>query len=367
MKIPYVALDRAFNRYRDFYMDLTDHVLSAGLVYDGLEIAELENKIARLCNRKHAVAVASCSDALYFALLANGIGAGDEVIVPAYSFISSASCILRAGATPVFADVDRDMYMVTQYDIRKCITNKTKAIIAVNLFGSAVLRDDIELEARNHSLILIEDAAQSFGAYYGNDGDEPVGSMGNTSCISFDPMKNLCSFGSGGMCVTDDLSIAKKIMAFRNHGKIDNQIDVLGIKSKMSTVDAATVLLKLSNFRNENERRKTIAQIYINGLLDIDEITLPIYSYDIDQIWHKFVMVVKNKEHLCNYLDERGIQTRDIYPRVLYNEPLFNEYKRDSCLHAESITKGNIALPIYPDLRDDEVTYIVETISDFYS
>lgn len=254
--------------------------------------------------------------------------------------------------------------MITIDEIEKNITDRTAAIIAVDLFGGVLPLDDIEELANRHALVLIEDAAQSFGALYHG---RRAGSMGNASCLSFDPVKNLSSFGSGGMYLTNDWSSAVKVQAYRNHGRMYSaNHDLLGVKSKMTTVDAATVLLKLNHYRSENRRRENIAWEYIHGLADFDEIGLPTYPNGVDPIWHKFVIVVKSKEGLRDYLAKYGIQTKNVYPQPLYDEPIFYEYKKGVCVNAEVITKGNIALPIFPDMTDEEVEYVIEMVKKFY-
>lgn len=366
MKVPYVALDRAFKRHRDVYMNIAEEVWSSGQMYEGHYVTQLEEVVAKSCNRQYGVAVASCTDALYFALMVNGIGEGDEVIVPAYSFIASASCILRAGATPVFVDVSLKNNMITAKEIEKSITDKTKAIIAVNLFGYALPFRDIEEIAKKHHLVLIEDAAQSFGAH--NLG-RSVGSLGNASCISFDPVKNLGSFGSGGMFVTDDWDSMIKVRALRNHGKINaDHCCYLGTKSKIPTAEAGMLLKKIDYLKDDVARRSDIAMMY-RGAFSFTrgmEVSVP----DMDNIgcpiWHKFVVSARSKEGLRDYLAKYGIETKDIYPRPLYEEPLFQEYKRRACPNTEKITQHNIALPIFQDMTDEEVNYVISMIKKFY-
>ena len=192
--------------------------------------------------------------------------------------------------------------------------------------------------------------------------------MGNIGCISFDPVKNLGSLGSGGMLVTDDFEIARNAKAWRNHGKFDNSDthDFLGVKSKMTTMEAAILFMKLNSLASENNLRSLIANMYIDGLKDIDNISLPQESFYPESIWHKFVILVDNKYDFMKYLSDNGIGTKDIYPRPIYKEPVFSRYDIN-CINAEYITQRNIALPIYPYMTEDEVLYVIETIRKFYT
>jgi len=365
MKVPYVALDRAFARNRDRYMEIAEEVWASGQLHGGKYVKELEEAIAIRCNRKYGIAVASCTDALYFALLANRIGRGDEVIVPSYSFIASASCIKRAGAKPVFADIDPSSYMIDNQRIKKHITTRTKAILAVNLFGRAIQIEEIELFAEKHSLKIIEDAAQSFGAFTFDK--RAVGSMGEASCISFDPVKNLGSFGTGGMVVTDDEDIKMKIQTLRNHGRLegsDKSMD-LGAKSKLPEAEAAMLLVSLEDFDGNNKRRFTIATRYWRALYEIDDrLHMPCYSQA--SIWHKFIIMADDKEGLRKHLADNGIETKNIYPRPLFKEPVFSKHKYKGSSWAEITTRSNLALPIFPDMTDEEVEYVISMIKKFY-
>ena len=366
MKIPFVALDRTFEEDHDIYMQLAEEVWSSGKIYDGEYVRLLEDRVAFRCNRKYGVAVASCTDALYFALLLYNIKEGDEVIVPSYSFVASASSILRVGATPIFADVNPETFMVTSTEIQKLITSKTKAIIAVDLFGDTLPFWALEKLANDHSLVLIEDAAQSFGAL--REG-RPAGSMGEASCISFDPVKNLGSVGTGGMFLTNDWEIGEKCKALRNHGKISKEANhnFLGIKSKMTTLDAALLFDKLNSYTDKNKRRSEIAMKYYDGLSDIDQVTLPPGKQYPLSIWHKFIIRVEKRNLLETHLHLAGVETKDIYSQPLYAEPIFSNHAPATGLpNVEKITKENVALPIYPELRDDEVDYVIQIIRQFY-
>ena len=366
MKVPYVDLSRDFKINKSVYMDIVEEVGEAGKIYEGEYVTVLEEKMASYCDRKYGIAVSSCTDALRFAL-DFFVSMDEEVIVPSYSFIASASCILHHRARPVFVDVNPSTYMIDINEIEKNITKRTAALIAVDLFGNTLPFNELESIADRYSLGLIEDAAQSYGAI---QGFRTAGSMGDISCISFDPVKNLGSIGSGGMLLTDDKIIADECRAMRNHGKMIGSSEhiLLGSKSKMTTMEAGILLAKLKRLPSNNKRRSIIAKMYIDGLKDIDKISLPEEKYYPESIWNKFVMVVENKKTLSSFLIKNGIETKDIYSMPLYKEPIFEEFGSWNInQHAvEKITAGNIALPIFPELTDDEVNYVIETIRNFY-
>lgn len=349
MKIPYVDLGRAFKKHKIQHLIRIDNILSSGQLYGGTYVKEFEEKIAERCDRKYAVAVGSCTDALYFALMAHKLSYRlvDEVVVPAYTFPASASCIVRAGAIPVFADASSNG-MVSVEEVEKVITDNTKAIIVVNLFGEGVKGEFQEL-ADKHDLILIEDASQSFGAMH--DSGIPVGKLGNASCLSFDPIKGLGSIGGGGMYVTDDQDCANSVYEMRDLGKN------FGHKSRMSTLEAGILLQKLEYFDDDNKRRLEIAMKYGEGM----EIG---YASDTS-VWSKCVIYPENKENLRNFFFEYAIETKNIYSKPLCNEDVFARFKRDECVKAETLCRKNVALPIFPEMTDEEVDYVIEVFQKY--
>ena len=234
INVPFYGLDREFARYQQDYRAIIERVLATGRVLQGPDVRRFEENLAKRCGRGFAVTTGSCTDALAFALLANGIGPGDHVVVTAFSFIASASPILRVGAVPKFVDIEPNYFMSAPAQIDAAVDERTKAIIAVPLFGQTMAMTAVEAVARKHGILLIEDAAQAFGA---RDGDRHAGNMGQVSCVSFDPTKVLASFGSGGAFLTDNQDIADKAHRLRYHGR-DNKtrlIEGLGYNCRIST------------------------------------------------------------------------------------------------------------------------------------
>lgn len=366
MKVPHIDLGRAFNKHRDDYMRIAEEAWSSGMMVGGPFVEEFEKNMAEICHRKYGIAVASCTDALFFALKMSDIGDGDEVIVTSHSFVASASCILRAGATPVFMDIDPKTFMIDPIEIEKHITKKTKAIIAVHLYGQSMPIEVVEYIARKNSLILIEDAAQSYGAFYN---DRPVGSMGDISCISFDPLKTTGSFGNGGMIVVDDEDYANIAAALGNHGRFYNGSDnhfIEGCRSKMSSAEAGMLNFRLNDLDNDIAERERIANIYNEGLSGIPEVALPYMIPESSHVWHKYIILVDDILELRKFLNDREIGTRD-WMTPLYREPIFEDFFIKTLPNSDLVAKHILGLPIYAEMTDEEAWCVVEAIIEFYN
>lgn len=367
LKIPFFALDRQFKRYKNEFLSIVEKVFSTGKVLQGETVTELEKKIATLCNRKYAIAVGSCTDALAYALISCGIKPGDEVLVTSLSFIASASPIIRVGGKPVFVDIEPDYYMMDIKDAEKKISSKTKFLIAVHLFGQCLNMKEIELFAGKHNITIIEDAAQALGSFYNR---RPAGHMGTVSCVSFDPTKVVGSFGSGGMLMTDSNEIAEKSIQLRYHGKDSktSQYVRLGYNSQLSSEHAALLSFKMDHLSEWIKKRKNIAETYIRELQNIEEIILPRIRPGSTHNWHKFVIRIKNRDHLKRFLEDNGIQTMVHYPVPLYKIPyIANRLSRKVSLPVvEKICSEVISLPIYPELTKKEISYTINIIKKFF-
>ncbi len=368
MKVPFYGLDREFRRYREKYLSIADGVWSSGRVLQGSEVAALESTVAEICGRGHAVAVGSCTDALAFALMAHGIGAGDEVLVTSYSFVASVSPILRVGAVPRFVDIEPDHYMMDLDSLAGGLTERTRALLAVDLFGQSMPVEEVERFARTHGLILIEDAAQALGSY---DGARQGGSIGHTSCLSFDPTKVVGSFSSAGALLTDDPEIAEQVRMLRYHGRgpVSREYELLGYNSQLAS-DMAGILCYKLTLMNEWERaRVRIAETYAAELSDLEQVKLPFARPGSHHIFHKFVMRAERRDELKRYLQDRGIDTMIHYPMPLCD--LAN--LRTSVPHQPSVpvaratSKEVLSLPIFPELTEDEVQYVAAAVRAFYA
>ena len=361
--IKFIGLNRLFNNYRREYLEATEKVLASGIVVGGPHVDEFEKNLANITKRKYVVSVTSCTDALFFILTSCGIGKGDEVITTSYSFIATASAILRTGATPVFVDVD-EHYHLDLEQVRKAKTNKTKAVLAVNLLGDCVTFPAFEEYCSSENLLLIEDAAQSFGARFGNS---PSGKLGIASALSFSPMKTLPCFGIAGAVATDDEDITDKCKCLRRHGKSNESPSsiMLGYNSVISSDKAAQLNISLKYTDKWQERRSLIANRYIAGLKGTGDIITPKTRENAVHCWHKFMIRTSTRDELQKHLSGKGIQTQIHYKVPLPSEPIFGDMHPDSYIKANNYARTCLSLPIYAELTDQEVDYIIHQIKAF--
>lgn len=368
--VPFFGLARQYQRYRTEFLAITDRVLSSGQVLQGPDVANFERSLAAACGRKHGVALSSCTDALAFALLACGVGPGDEVLVTGLSFIASASPILRVGARPRFVDIDPDYFLMDPAAAERLVTSRTKAIVAVHLYGQTLPMAAWEEFARKHGLSLIEDAAQALGA---RDGQRAAGGMGRVSCISFDPTKVIASFSSAGGLVTDDPEILRKAQMLRYHGRdpATRSFDQLGYNSQLATEMAGMLDFKLSKLAEWQQARTAVAEIYLKALAGIPGVTLPRIRPGSTHNWHKFVLRVKNRDALAAALKDRGIQTMVHYARALPDEPLMQALGLPEAATAvptaRRLISEVVSLPVYPEMSFEEASYVAAEVHNFYA
>ena len=364
--IPFFGIDRMFKEHSAEIMDCVSSVYKSGKVLMGPEVDEFEVQLASLCQRKYAISVGSCTDALYFSLLCSGIRPGDEIIVTSFSFIASVSPILRIGAIPVFTDTDPSSCQMNIHDIENKITSKTKAILGVHLFGAMLDIEKLEAIAKKHKLILIEDAAQSLGAGISN---RKAGSMGDISCLSFDPTKIIGAFGNGGMVLTDNPDFFDQLKKLRYHGKSvkGNDFEILGFNSRIATSQASIMLYELKQLKNWIDKRNKVARFYLDHLKNNLQIILPEYPQSGIHCFHKFVIKCDKRNELKGYLENKGIQTMIHYPKALFEYELFKQYpfKAENISHTHELKTKVLSLPVYPELSENEIDYICKSIIEF--
>jgi len=358
--IPFFGTSREHAALKEQLLNVCDRTLLHGYSLQGPEVKEFENVIGAFTNRKYAIAVGSCSDALYFGLKSLGITTGDEVIVPAYSFVASASCILRVGAKPVFIDVNENGNMQME-KVHQAINKNTKAIIYVHMYGLLENAKELQELAKSNGLSLIEDAAQAFGA---GENSCMAGSIGDLSCFSFDPTKVLSASGSGGMLLTDSTDIAVCTKELRYHGKTEEGInEQLGYNSQMPSMTAGILLEKFKYEEKSRKRRIEIATHYIHELSDM-KLELPMMCRENNHIFHKFVIGSDSRDDLKVYLTKLGIPSLIHYATPLPEIPLFAEYKVPINNHsnAKKLSQKVLSLPIHSYLSDEEVNRIIAAI-----
>ncbi len=361
LKVPFFFAKREHKVLKKELVQSISKSFLHGQTLQGPEVNILENKMAKFIGKKYAIAVGSCTDALFFSLKALGIGKGDEVIVTSYSYLASATCILRCGAKPVFVDVDLNGNMNLK-EIKTKVRKKTKAIIYVHLYGYFQNIDALKKIIKNKKIFLIEDFAQSFGA---SRKKIRAGSIGKISCTSFDPTKVISAPGSGGMAFTDDKELRDKIIKLRYHGKSNNgDHDYLGMNSQLSSMVAASLLVKMKKVRVNQIKRILIAKKYINGLRGLDIELPPLYTNG-QHIYHKFVIRAKRRNALSNYLKHKGIECLIHYKKSLPELTIFKKYKTKLPI-ASNLKKYSLSLPIHPYLKSREVQHVLNAIKSFF-
>lgn len=347
-------------------------VCDSGRFVLGPEVQQLEASVADYCDAEHAIGCASGSDALLLALLALGIGRGHEVIVPSFSFFATAGSVWRAGATPVFADIDPETFGLSAESVEGCITERTKAIIPVHLYGQCAEMDPLWRIATRHQLHIIEDAAQSIGAEYRG---RRTGVLGDIACFSFYPTKNLGCYGDGGMLTTNDDNLAEKLRLLRVHGmKPRYHHRVVGVNSRLDSLQAAVLNVKFPHLdrwiemRNQNAQR--YEQLFQASGLPGGPLELPTVSADRRHVWNQYVIRVKDgqRDELRNYLTQQKIGTEIYYPMGLHEQECFARLPVKPLQFSKTVsaTREVLALPIFPEITAEEQQRVVAAISEFF-
>jgi dTDP-4-amino-4,6-dideoxygalactose transaminase len=358
--IPFFGIKRQYANLRKEILDALDKVYSTGQVLDGHYTKEFEKQIAKKCHRKYAVAVNSCSQGLIFAqqvlFLEN-----TKILIPTISFVSTINSVLLNGNEPVLCDTD-DQALINLESVDYALKGAgVQGVMYVNIFGNTVNWDRFKMTTDffNNDLKIIEDAAQSFGASYKG---VPSGAMGDISVLSFDPTKNLNNYGSGGMVLTDDLNFANTLMDLRDNGKTSGH-EIPGTNSKMSESDCAQMLVKLKHFDSWQSRRTQIAEYY-NAELN-DYVDIPKTTEGTVHAWHKYVIKLNDRTGLKHHLAIKGVETKIHYEQPLFEHPVgwdYVDYARDIMRGSTAHSKEALSLPIYPELTDLEVEYIIDQL-----
>jgi len=369
--IPLVDLKAQYNSIKQEIDEATQRVIDEGQFILGSEVKALEEEIAAYCGVNYAVGVASGTDALYLALLACGIKSGDEVITTPFTFIATAEAIARCGATPVFADIEPKTYNIDPIKIEPKISQKTKAILSVHLYGQPADMVSILEIASKYNLKVIEDCAQALGAEYKG---KKVGSLGDAGCLSFFPSKVLGAYGDGGMVITNDPEIAEHVSVLRNHGGTQKYYySIHGFNSRLDSLQAAILSVKLRHIDQWIEQRRNKASLHSELLEVINEIEPPYtaaYSY---HIFNYYTIRLKNpkvdRDALRGYLNAQGIDTAVYYPLSLHLQEVYKPlgYKSGDFPESESAQGQVLSLPMYPELNEEQIGKIAQTIQGFFN
>ena len=362
--IPFFDLQRQVNVHFEDITGAFNRVLHSGRFISGNEVEQFEKKFSYYMNSPHAVACSSGTAALEFILRSWGVGQGDEVIVPANTWVSDAEVVVQTGAAPVFADVDESYGLLTAGTVEKCITSRTKAVIVVHMYGSFCRMEGIRKLADAHDFFILEDCAHAAGL---RTPGGMAGTFGDAAAFSFYPTKNLGAFGDAGCVITADDRVAESVRLLRDHGQPSRDVHLsIGTTGRMDEIQAAVLKLKLDYLDAWNERRRAIAQRYVRSLGD--SILTAGFSFDQHLVVHLFVVRTPRRDDLKHYLDERKIGTGIHYPVILPDMEAFKGYgPKKSSDHrvARKRSEEILSLPVYPELLDEEVDYICDALQAF--
>jgi dTDP-4-amino-4,6-dideoxygalactose transaminase len=377
MKVPLLDLKSQYASIKDEVLKVTEEVFESQYFILGPRVSLLEREIAEYCHTAHAVGVSSGTDALLISLMAADIGPGDIVVTTVYTFFATAGCICRLGARPIFVDIDPDTYNMSPHSLQKTMDTmtgeekaKVKAILPVHLYGQSADMDPVLETAETYDLTVIEDAAQAIGAEYKG---RRAGSMGDVGCFSFFPSKNLGAFGDGGMVTTSSDDLFNALQTLRGHGANPKYCHkMIGGNFRLDALQAAIVSVKLKHLDAWTDARRENARKYreLFSLAKLDDVlAVPVEKED-RHIYNQFVIRLReNRDDLRQFLNDAGIGTEVYYPVPLHLQECFSgmNYKEGDFPAAEDAALHTLALPIYPELTDDQQAYVVDKIKAFYS
>ena len=364
--IPLLDLQAQYQGLKSEIASAIDEVLTSGQFILGEHVSLFEDKFAHYCDTKFGIGVASGTDALHLALRALDIGPGDEVITVGNTFVATAFAISYTGAQAVLVDIDPVYYTIDVELIEQAITERTKAIIPVHLYGQPADMDPILEIARTHGLAVVEDAAQAHGSSYRG---KTAGSMGDMGCFSFYPGKNLGAYGDGGAIVTNNPQLDEKLRLLRNYGQAKKNVhSMLGFNSRLDTIQAAILLVKLSRLDEWNEGRRRVAAEY-DSLLSGTSVVLPEVRAEASHVYHVYEVQHEQRDGLMSWLQERGVHCGIHYPTPLNQMVPFESCRTlpEGLPVASQVARRNLSLPIYPELQSSQIQSIVDAIRTFES
>lgn len=386
MHVPLLDLKPQYNSLKKEIDEALIRIADSQYFILGPEVEQMEKELCVYLDCKYAVGVSSGTDALLLALMALDIQPGDEVIVPTYSFFASAGVVSRLNAIPVFADIDPVTFNINTWDIEKKITRKTKAIIPVHLYGQSSEMDEVMRISKKHNIKVVEDSAQAIGAQY-KDG-KSAGTIGDTGCFSFFPSKNLGAFGDGGLITTNNQELAVKMKILRMHGaepKYHHKI--IGGNFRLDAIQAAVIRIKLPHLDSWSNKRRMNAELYSRlfidaglaektgeiNLNDKNKVLLPKAVYKNSglrnyHIYNQYIIRVKKRDELRKFLADSQIGTEIYYPVPFHLQECFSSlgYQKNDFPEAEKAADSSLALPIFPELTEEQIKFVVEKISEFF-
>ena len=365
MKVPFLDLKAQYESIHDEITDAMQQVLDSSAFAGGPFVDRFEKEFASFCHCQYGIGVGSGTEALWLALLAHGIGCGDEVITVPSTFIATIEAISFCGAKPVFVDIDEQTYNMNPNLLENTITPQTKAIIPVHLFGQMADMDLIMEIAKARGLVVIEDACQAHGAQYKG---RPAGSIGDAGCFSFYPGKNLGAYGEAGSVVTNNLNLDRNIRMLRDHGQAKKYYHaMIGWNARMDGLQGAVLGVKLKHLNSWNEARRENAKLYNELLADLDGIVVPREADYAKHVYHIYAIRVQNRNGLMKALLEKGIHCGIHYPLPLHLQEAYHfmGLRKGSFPVAERCVEELVSLPMFPELSKEQIEYVVTKIKHF--
>lgn len=373
-KIKMVDLHGQYNRIRIEIDGAIQQVLDSTAFIQGQQVRDFASDLAVFCGVEHAVTCGNGTDALQIALMALDLAPDDEVIIPAFTYVSTAEVVALLRLRPVLVDVDERTFNLDVAQLEQRITPRTRAIIPVHLFGQCADMEPILEIAGKKDIFVIEDAAQALGAVYrsSNGTSSKAGSLGQIGCTSFFPSKNLGCYGDGGAMLTKDSSFAQKLKMIANHGQRTRYYyDVVGVNSRLDTLQAAILGVKLKYLDEYIQQRSNVARFYDDALAQLDELTLPLRFPDSTHVFNQYTIKVDEeiRDVLRSFLEKKGVPTMVYYPLPLHLQNGYRQlrYGEGAFPIAEKLSKSVISLPIHTEISQDQLDYICDTVTAFFS
>jgi dTDP-4-amino-4,6-dideoxygalactose transaminase len=364
--IPILDLKAQYRSIKDEVDAAVLGVMSSGHFVLGPNVKALEQEVADYVNCQYGVGVASGSDALRLSFAALGIGPGDEVITTPFTFVATANTISHAGARPVFVDIDPHTFNIDPAGIEAAITERTRAIVPVHLYGQPAEIEEILEIARRHDVYVVEDCAQAIGA---EDGGRHVGSFGDVACFSFYPTKNLGAYGDGGMVTTNNADIAERIDVLRRQGgKTKYYHEILGFNSRLDEIQAALLRVKLRHLDDWQAGRRQVAARYDELLGEVNGVRVPRVRPEVTHVYHQYTVRVPRRDDLQAFLKRCGIGTMIYYPLPLHRQGLYQDlgYAEGSLPVSEGAGREVLSLPMYPELTEEQIQRVAGAIREFF-
>lgn len=366
LDVPLLDLKGQYAALKSEIMPVVERVLDSQYMINGPEVGEFECQSAGYCDAKFAVGCSSGTDALILAMMAMGLKPGDEIITSPFTFFATVGSIHRQGLKPVFVDIDPDTFNFDADQLEQAVNEKTRAIMPVHLFGQMADMDTVLDVAEKHDLKVIEDAAQSIGA---KQNGAPAGSLGDAGCFSFFPSKNLGGAGDGGLITCQDEDLYNRLLMLRNHGAHERYYhDEVGGNFRLDTLQAAYLSIKLKHLDTWHVGRRKNAAFYDEHLASVEQVTTPTIAQGNESIYNQYTLRVQQRDALQKYLSEAGIGSAIYYPLCMHEQKCFSHlgYTAGDFPIAEQAATEVLSIPIYPELSEEQLGHVVETIKAFY-